>query len=111
MFGFGRKPDHFNELMEYLVDSWSMRARFASAFLTVYRSEISALYEQAEKGLAQAMAAATTVQRRMDQTSEPLDFVRMAQAMVAATTAQQFMIDPSEALNFVLVGQAYKGYR
>ncbi len=46
MFGFGKKPDHFDTLMEYLIEDWRMRARYASAFLSAYRKEISKTLEE-----------------------------------------------------------------
>lgn len=49
MFGFGSKPDYFNELMEYLVEDWRMRSRYASAFLSAYRKDVSATLEEGLK--------------------------------------------------------------
>ena len=51
MFGFGKKPDHFTSLLEYLVDDWQMKTRYASAFLSAYRSDISALHDSGLKRL------------------------------------------------------------
>jgi hypothetical protein len=45
MFGFSYRPDHFTELSVHLVEKWHMRARYASAFVSAYRRDISALHE------------------------------------------------------------------
>ncbi len=45
MFGFGRKPDHFATFLEYLIERWNMKARFAGAFLSAYRTDISVMHE------------------------------------------------------------------
>jgi hypothetical protein len=45
MFGFGYRPDHFTELSVHLVEKWHMRARYANAFVSAYRRDISALHE------------------------------------------------------------------
>lgn len=50
MFGFGKKPDHYADYLEYLTGSWKMRPRFAAAFLNAYRSEVSALHERVLAG-------------------------------------------------------------
>jgi hypothetical protein len=50
MFGFGYRPDHFSELSVHLVEKWHMRARYATAFVSAYRRNISALHEAGTGG-------------------------------------------------------------
>lgn len=85
MFGFGRKPDHFNDFMEYLVERWQMKTRYAAAFLSAYRTDISVLHEDGLK--------------RLDNS---IDLSRPENRLLAHT-----MPDPKD---FALVGQAYKAY-
>lgn len=84
MFGFGKKPDHFTELMEHLIERAGMRARFASAFLSAYRDEISKRLEDGAKRTQQTLATLSRV--------------------------QQLMFDPSDVYDFAIAGQAYMGY-
>ena len=84
MFGFGKKPDHFVELMEHLVDRSGMRTRFASAFLSAYRDDVSKRFEDGAK--------------------------RTQQTLASLTRAQQLMFNPSDIYDFAIVGQAYMAY-
>lgn len=84
MFGFGKKIDHFPELMEHLVERSGMRTRFASAFLSAYRDEVSQRLEEGSK-----------------RTQEMLSML---------SRAQQLMFNPAEVFDFAIVGQAYMGY-
>lgn len=84
MFGFGKKPDHFVELMEHLVDRSGMRTRYASAFLSAYKDDVSRRFEDGSKGAEQILRSMSTV--------------------------QQMMFDPSDTYNFAIVAQAYQGY-
>ena len=84
MFGFGKKPDHFAELMEHLVDRAGMRTRFASAFLSAYKDDVSKRFEEGTK--------------------------RAQQTLAALSRAQQLMFNPSEVYDFAIVAQAYMGY-
>ena len=81
MFGFGKKPDHFNALMEYLVEHWHMRTRYASAFLSAYRKEISRTLE---------------------------DGIKRTEALGISPVAAIAMGDDPRAM--AVVAQAYKGY-
>ena len=85
MFGFGKKPDHFTSLLEYLVDDWQMKTRYASAFLSAYRSDISALHDSGLKRLEASFDLSKPENRLL---------------------AYQ-MPDPRA---FAIVGQAYKAY-
>ena len=84
MFGFGKKPDHFADLMEHLVEREGMRTRFASAFLSVYKDDVSKRFED---GAKKTHATLATLSR-----------------------AQQLMFNPSDTYTFAIVGQAYMGY-
>ncbi len=84
MFGFGKKPDHFADLMEHLVDRAGMRTRFATAFLSAYRSEVSKRFEDGTKRAEKTLATMSRV--------------------------QQLMFNPSEVYDFTIVAQAYTGY-
>ena len=81
MFGFGSKPDHFNDLMEYLVEHWHMRSRFAAAFLSAYRKDVSSTLEEG---------------------------IKRTRAMNIPSVAMLAMGDDPRAM--ALVAQAYKGY-
>ena len=85
MFGFGKKPDHYAEFLEYLTDHWHMKPRFAAAFLNAYRTDISVMLEQGLKRL-----------------NESIDLSRPENRLLAYQ-----MPDPRD---FALVGQAYKAY-
>ena len=85
MFGFGRKPDHFNEFMEYLIEDWHMNARYASAFLSAYRTDISVYYDQGIEHL-----------------NKSIDFSAPENRLLPYT-----MPDPRD---LALVGQAHKAY-
>lgn len=80
MFGFGKAPDHFAELLAYLVEDWDMRARYASAFLTAYRAPISKLHEQGLKNLDHVATHGNAEQRLIAMGSEPRDYALVAQA-------------------------------
>jgi hypothetical protein len=80
MFGFGKAPDHFAELLEYLLENWDMRARYASAFLTAYRAPISKLHEQGLKNLDRVATHGTAEQRLIAMGSEPRDYALVGQA-------------------------------
>ena len=82
MFGFGKKPDHFADLMEHLVDRAGMRTRFASAFLSAYRDDVSKRFEEGTKRAEQTLAAASRVQQMMFNPTEIYDFAIVAQAYV-----------------------------
>ncbi len=84
MFGFGKKPDHFVDLMEHLVDRTGMKTRFASAFLSAYKDDFSKRFEEGTK--------------------------RAEQILAAASIAQQIMFNPTEVYDFAIVAQAYFGY-
>ena len=84
MFGFGKKPDHFVELMEHLVDRSGMRTRFASAFLSAYKDDVSKRFEDGSKRAQQTLATLSRV--------------------------QQLMFNPSDIYDLAIVGQAYMGY-
>ena len=84
MFGFGKKPDHFADLMEHLVERAGMRSRYASAFLLAYKDDVSKRFEEGTKRAEQTLAGASRV--------------------------QQMMFNPSEIYDFAIVAQAYTGY-
>lgn len=84
MFGFGKKPDHFADLMEHLVDRAGMRTRFASGFLSAYRDDISKRFEEGTKRAEQTLAAMPRI--------------------------QQLVFNPSDIYDFTIVAQAYMGY-
>ncbi|MES2947752.1 MAG: hypothetical protein V4858_04340 [Pseudomonadota bacterium] len=84
MFGFGKKPDHFAELMEHLVERSGMRTRFASAFLSEYKDDVSKRFEEGAK--------------------------RTQQTLATLSRAQQLMFNPSDIYDFAIVGQAYMAY-
>jgi len=84
MFGFGRKVDHFPELMEHLVERTGMRTRFASAFLSAYRDEVSQRLEEGSKNTQKILS---TLSR-----------------------AQQLMFNPGDVFDFAIAGQAYMSY-
>ena len=84
MFGFGRKPDHFLELMEHLVDRSGMRTRFASAFLLAYKDDVSMRFEDGS--------------------------MRTQQTLATLSRVQQLMFNPSDIYDLAIVGQAYMGY-
>lgn len=83
MFGFGKKPDHFTTLLEYLVEHWQMKTRYASAFLSAYRTDISAMHEQGLKRLEAS-----------------IDLSKPENRLLA--------YQMPDLRNFALVGQAYK---
>lgn len=83
MFGFGNTPDHFGALLEYLVEDWGMRARFASAFLTAYRIPISKLHERGLRNLGRVAANGSADQRLIAMASEPRDYAIVGQAYQA----------------------------
>lgn len=85
MFGFGKKPDHFPEFLEFLTEKWQMKPRYAAAFLNAYRTDISVMHEQGLK--------------RLDAS---IDLSRPENRLLAYQ-----MPDPRD---FALVGQAYKAY-
>jgi hypothetical protein len=84
MFGFGKKPDHFTELMEHLVDRAGMRTRFASAFLSAYKDDVSKRFEDGTK--------------------------RAQQTFATLSRDQQLLFNPSDIYDFTIVAQAYIGY-
>ena len=84
MFEFGRKPDHFLELMEHLVDRSGMRTRFASAFLLAYKDDVSMRFEDGS--------------------------MRTQQTLATLSRVQQLMFNPSDIYDLAIVGQAYMGY-
>lgn len=84
MFGFGKKVDHFPELMEHLVERSGMRTRFAAAFLSAYRDEVSQRLEEGSK--------------------------RTQKMLSTLSRAQQLMFNPADVFDFAIVGQAYMGY-
>jgi hypothetical protein len=81
MFGLWKKPDHFNILMEYLVEHWNMRAIYASSFLSAYRKDVSATLENGFK---------------------------RSQALGISPVAAMAMGEDPRAM--AIVAQAYKGY-
>ena len=85
MFGFGKKPDHYPEFLEYLTERWRMKPRYAAAFLNAYRTDISVMHEEGLK--------------RLDAS---VDLSRPENRLLAHQ-----MPDPRD---FALVGQAYKAY-
>ena len=85
MFGFGKKPDHFTEFLEYLVERWQMKTRYAGAFLSAYRTDISVMHEQG-----------------LERLEGSVDFSKPENRLLAYQ-----MPDPRD---FALVGQAYKAY-
>lgn len=84
MFSFGKKSDHFPELMEHLVERSGMRTRFASAFLSAYRNDVSKRLEEGNK--------------------------RTHETLKTLSRAQQLMFNPADVFDFAIVGQAYMGY-
>jgi hypothetical protein len=84
MFGFGKKVDHFTELMVHLVERSGMRTRFASAFLSAYRDEVSQRLEDGNK--------------------------RTQKILITLSRAEQLMFNPTDVFDFATVGQAYMGY-
>lgn len=84
MFGFGRKPDHFNEFLEYLVDDWQMKARYAAAFLSAYRMDISVMHEDGLKRLDRSIDLSRAENRLLMHTMpNPKDFALVGQAYKA----------------------------
>jgi hypothetical protein len=83
MFGFGKKPDHFVDLLEHLVENWGMRSRFASSFLSEYRTSISKLHEEGTKRLDQLRQHGSAEQRLIAIASEPKDYALVGQAYQA----------------------------
>ena len=84
MFGFGKKPDHFADLMVHLVERAGMRTRYASAFLSAYKDDVSKRFEDGTK--------------------------RVGQTLRTLSRTQQLLFDPSEVYDFTIVAQAYLGY-
>lgn len=81
MFGFGNKPDHFTPLLEYLVEHWQMKTRYASAFLSAYRADISILHEQGLKRLESSIDFSKPENRLLAyQMPDPRDFALVGQA-------------------------------
>ena len=83
MFGFGKKPDHFADLMEHLVERAGMRSRFASAFLSAYKDETSKRFEEGTKKAEQTFAMMSPTQKMMFNPSDIYDFAIVAQAYTA----------------------------
>ena len=83
MFGFGKKPDHFADLMEHLVDRCGMRTRFASAFLSAYKDDASKRFEEGTKRAEQTFSTMSPVQRMMFNPTDVYDFAIVAQAYTA----------------------------
>jgi hypothetical protein len=86
MFGFGKAPDHFSDLLEYLVETWDMRARFASAFLSEYRKPISKIHEQSLKNLRHLRTHGDAEQRLFALSTEPRVYTLVGQAYQAYLT-------------------------
>jgi hypothetical protein len=86
MFGFGKAPDHFPELLEHLVENWDMRARYASAFLSEYRSSISKIHEQGLKNLERLRTDGSAEQKLIAISTEPKDYALVGQAYQAYLT-------------------------
>lgn len=84
MFGFGKKPDHFPELMEHLIEHSGMKTRFASVFLSAYRNDISKRLEEGSKSTFETLKTLSRV--------------------------EQLMFNPANVFDFAIVGQAYMGY-
>lgn len=80
-----RKPDHFTEFLTYLTKEWHFKDRYAQAFLSAYRADISALHDD---GLARLDAS--------------FDLSKPENRLLAHQ-----MPDPRA---FALVGQAYRAY-
>jgi len=85
MFGFGKKPDHYAEFLEYCTERWQMKPRFAAAFLNAYRSDISVLHEQGLKRLE-------------------------ASVDLSSPEGRLFALQMPDPRDYALVGQAYKAY-
>jgi predicted DNA-binding protein (UPF0278 family) len=82
MFGFGKKPDHFADLMEHLVERSGMRARFASAFLSAYKDDVSKRFEEGTRRAEKTLAGASRIEQMMFNPAELYDFTIVAQAYV-----------------------------
>ncbi|WP_374356446.1 hypothetical protein [Thermomonas sp.] len=52
MFGFGKKPDHYSDLLDHMIEEMGIKPRYAAAFLNAYRSTIST---NLERGIKQTL--------------------------------------------------------
>lgn len=87
MFGLGRKPDHTGTLMEFFIDEWHMKPRYAGAFMSIYGGGASASLEQ---GMERTKAILTSM--------DPADRLR------AIASGDD---DPRQ---FAIAAEAYKAY-
>jgi len=88
MFGFGRKPDHSGELLEFLVDAWEMKPRVAGAFIAAYGKGASTRLDEGTKR-AEAQFAALSEAERLQLFAagdEPRKFAVIAEAYNAFLT-------------------------
>ncbi len=83
MLGFGKSPDYFTDLLEYAVDNFGMRTRYASAFLYAYRAPISKLHDKGLKNLEHIKTHGNSEQRMIAIMSEPEAFALVGQAYQA----------------------------
>lgn len=86
MFGFGKAPDHFSDLLEHLVEDWCMRTRYASAFLSEYRTPISKIHEHGLKNLDRVRTHGDAEQKLIALSTEPKDYALVGQAYQAYLT-------------------------
>lgn len=85
MFGFSYRPDHFTELSIHLVEKWHMRARYAKAFVSAYRRNISALHECGAGSFQSSEMRVSSVLSVGDEV-HPCDFSLVRQAYKAYMT-------------------------
>ena len=80
MSWFSKKPDHFTEFLEYLIEQWQMKTRFASAFLSAYRKEISAIHEGTLKLIEDSVELSVHEKRLEASAPEMRDMALVVQA-------------------------------
>ena len=83
---FSSYDSEYRELLEYLLDDWKMKPRFAESFLSTYKRSIGKIFQKGKKRMAQ-----------MENHPDPS--VRLA--MFASMGQEQ---------SYALVGQAYQAY-
>lgn len=83
---FSSYESEYRELLEYLVENWQMKPRFAESFLNTYKKSIGKIFQAGKKRMAQTE-------------NHPDPSVRLA--MLASMGQEQ---------SYALVGQAYQAY-